>query len=149
MVGGHFRAFKPRVWRHKNLSLPLLIAPALLRAACSACPITRTTSRLLHFAGASRVTSIWASTSLKQILFLRLEIHSSNYVFIAMQLFGKKYVVGHQEGLLVMRSNWASFAQRRQIEQQREKGLWIDCNRHKQFLRTGDSQSVSQNRRPT
>ena len=30
---------------------------------------------------------------------LRLEIHSSNYVFIAMQLFGKKYVVGHREGL--------------------------------------------------
>ena len=78
---------------------------------------------------------------------LRLEIHSSNYVFIAMQLFGKKYVVGHREGLLVMRSNWASCAQRRQIQQQREKGLCIDCNGHKQFLRTGDSQSVSQNRR--
>jgi hypothetical protein len=30
---------------------------------------------------------------------LRLEIHSSNYVLIAMQLFGKKYVVGHREGL--------------------------------------------------
>ena len=30
---------------------------------------------------------------------LRLEIHSSNYVFIAMQLFGKKYVVGHKQFL--------------------------------------------------
>ena len=40
-----------------------------------------------------------------------------------------------------------SCTQRRQIEQQCEKGLCIDCNGHKQFLRTGDSQSVSQNRR--